>query len=223
MSKKRWLICGILAVMLGCLTLEARTFQEVRAAAEQGDADAQFELGLYHSLGICVKNDAAETEKWFRKAAEQGHVAARAYCLSEGYGAKKDLEKAGEVARPAAEAGDHWAQFCMGIHYGAKEDPEKSLLWFRKAAEQNNSWAQVFLGMAYLGIMKGVPADPAQGVYWFRKAAEQENPMGQMMLAGCYAGGEGVPRDLDKAVYWFRKAAEQGCEPAKAALKKLGR
>ena len=222
MSKKSWLVCGILAAALCSLSLQAKTFREVRAAAEKGDADARFELGLYHSLGICVKRDAAETEKWFRKAAEQGHVAARAYCLSEGYGVEQDLEKAGEVARPAAEAGDPWAQFCMGIHY-AENDPERSLLWFRKAAEQGNSWGQVFAGMAYLGIMKGVPEDPTQAVYWFRKAAEQGNPMGQLMLGGCYAGGKGVPQDIEKAVYWFRKAAEQGFEPAKTALKKLGR
>lgn len=222
MSKKSRLFCAVVALMTG-LTLQAKTFREVRAAAEQGDADAQFELALYHSVGICVKRDAAEEEKWFRKAAEQGHVTARAYCLSEGYGAKKDLEKAAEIARPAAEAGDPWAQFCMGIHYAGKNDPEKSLLWFRKAAEQGNSWAQVCAGMAYLGIMKDTPEDLEQTVCWFRKAAEQGNPLGQMMLAGCYAGGKGVPRDIEKAVYWFRQAAEQGCEQAKAALKKMGK
>ena len=221
MTKKSRLVGVILAVMLGSV-LQARTFPETRAAAEKGDADAQFELALYHSVGICVKGDAAEMEKWFRKAAGQGHIAARAYCLSEGYGVGKDPEKAAEIARPAAEAGDTGAQFCMGIHYAGKNDPEKSVFWFRKAAEQGNSWAQVFAGMAYLGIIKGIPEDPEEGARWLRKAAEQGNPMGQMMLGGCYAGGQGVPRDLNKAAYWLRQAAAQGCEPAKAALKKMG-
>lgn len=222
MFKKNRLIGGILAVMLGCLTLEAKTFQEVCAAAEKGDADAQFELGLYHSVGICVKNDRAAGEKWFRKAAAQGHVAARSTCLSEGYGVQKDLEKAGEIARKAAEGGDPWAQFCLGTYYGVKKDPAQSAAWFRKAAAQGNAWGQVFAGMAGLGLLKGVPKDPVQAVRWLRQAAEQGHPLGQFFLAGCYIGGEGVPQDRKQAVYWLRRAAAQGLEPAKAALKKLG-
>ena len=65
MSKKTWLLCGILTVMMGGLTLQAKTFQEVRPAAEKGDADAQLELGLYCSFGICVKKDESMAKKFF--------------------------------------------------------------------------------------------------------------------------------------------------------------
>ncbi len=41
-------------------------------AAEQGDADAQYKLGLAYSKGEGVAKDAAEAVKWYRKAAEQG-------------------------------------------------------------------------------------------------------------------------------------------------------
>ena len=221
MSKRSCWIGGILAAVTVCLTLQAKTFPEIRAAAEKGDADAQFELGIYYSVGICVKMDEATAKKWYLKAADQGHVAARSTCLSEGYGVEKDLEKAGEVARQAAETGDPWGQFCMGTYYGVKAAPEQSIRWFRKAADQGNGWAQVFLGMGYLGIMKGAPEDPEQAFFWLKKAAEQGNAMGQILLGGCYISGTGVPKDREKAAYWLRQAAEQGCEQAKAALKKL--
>ena len=52
MSNKSRLFCGILAVVMGCLTLQAKTIPELRTAVEKGDADAQFELGVYYSFGM---------------------------------------------------------------------------------------------------------------------------------------------------------------------------
>ena len=46
-------------------------------AAEQGDADAQYNLGMLYDDGVNVPQDAAKAAKWFRRAAEQGHVAAQ--------------------------------------------------------------------------------------------------------------------------------------------------
>ncbi len=43
-----------------------------RAAAEEGDVDAQFELGEAYFLGRGVPQDAAAAVAWFRQAAEQG-------------------------------------------------------------------------------------------------------------------------------------------------------
>ena len=43
-----------------------------REAAEQGHADAQYNLGYMYEKGLGVKKDKAEAEKWFRKARGQG-------------------------------------------------------------------------------------------------------------------------------------------------------
>ena len=45
-----------------------------RKAAEQGDPDAQFHLGLCYDEGCGVPENKAEAIKWFQKAAEQGHA-----------------------------------------------------------------------------------------------------------------------------------------------------
>src|SRR5207247_8104881 len=45
---------------------------EVRAKAEKGDAQAQFDLGWMYDEGKSVEQDSAEATKWYRKAAEQG-------------------------------------------------------------------------------------------------------------------------------------------------------
>ncbi len=47
---------------------------EFRPLAEQGNAEAQFNLGLMYHLGLGVTQDYAEALKWLRKAAGQGHT-----------------------------------------------------------------------------------------------------------------------------------------------------
>ena len=49
----------------------------LRNTAEQGDAMAQFSLGVCYQNGWGVGRDEAEAMHWYRKAAEQGYVLAR--------------------------------------------------------------------------------------------------------------------------------------------------
>ena len=62
------LVAGGLAVMV----LSAQDdLDTVRQAAEQGDARAQFNLGIMYDNGEGVLKDEAEAVKWYRLAAEQ--------------------------------------------------------------------------------------------------------------------------------------------------------
>ena len=54
-----------------------------RKAAEQGNADAQYMLGVAYMSGDGVVQDEAEAMKWYRKAAEQGHVGAKSSLNTE--------------------------------------------------------------------------------------------------------------------------------------------
>ena len=49
----------------------------MRQAAEHGDVDAQFTLGWCYYMGEGVEENVSEAAKWYRKAAEQGHAAAK--------------------------------------------------------------------------------------------------------------------------------------------------
>ena len=49
-----------------------------RKAAEQGQVDAQYNLGSFYRKGWGVPKDYAEAVKWYRKAAEQGDEDAKA-------------------------------------------------------------------------------------------------------------------------------------------------
>ena len=66
-------------------------------AAEQGDASAQFNLGVCYGHGEGVEKDYKEAFKWYLKAAEQGDASAQVnvgaiYC--NGRGVEKDYVEA---------------------------------------------------------------------------------------------------------------------------------
>ena len=49
----------------------------LRARAAQGDAEAQFNIGVMYAEGRGVPRDDAEAVRWYRLAAEQGHAYAQ--------------------------------------------------------------------------------------------------------------------------------------------------
>ena len=58
---------------------ESSEFEKTRKAAEQGDAKAQYKLGVMYDYGRGVPVNDAEAVKWYRMAAEQGNELAKYY------------------------------------------------------------------------------------------------------------------------------------------------
>ena len=58
-------------------TSNASELDSLKEAAEQGDAEAQFKLGLMYHLGESVSQEYTEAVRWFRLAAEQGQPEAQ--------------------------------------------------------------------------------------------------------------------------------------------------
>ena len=195
--------------------------QEFRAAAENGDAEAQTKMGNYHF----EKKEYTQALEWYRKAEAQGNAEAMtqiAECYESGYGVTKDEKKGVEYEKKAAALGNAKAQYWLGNTYnngygGEQQDYAKAVEWYRKAAEQGNAYAQNMLGFCYY-YGNGVTKDYSKAVEWFRKAAEQGYAWGQYNLGNCYYSGEGVTKDYAKAVEWYRKAAEQGNADAQRHL-----
>ena len=55
----------------------ATAIREMRPLAEQGNARAQYGLGVMYDKGRGVPQDYAEALQWYRKAAEQGYALAQ--------------------------------------------------------------------------------------------------------------------------------------------------
>ena len=164
------------------------TFDEIKAKAEKGETDAQYELGICYWLGDKgITQNYQEAVKWLRKAAEKGYDAAQ-YNLGLMY-----------------EDGN-----------GVEKDYVEAAKWFLKAAEQGAFPAQDSLGRCYYKG-RGVPQDYIKAVKWFRKAAEQGFFPAQCDLGICYHNGYGVPQDYVEAYKWFNLAAAQGDERSLSA------
>ena len=55
----------------------ATALSELRPLAEQGDADAQYNLGLMYDKGYGVPQDYGQARQWYEKAAAQGKTNAQ--------------------------------------------------------------------------------------------------------------------------------------------------
>ena len=104
------LIC---LVFLVCSVHAAVDWEALKEAAEQGNDQAQFNLGLMYANGDGFPEDDTEAVHWYRKAAEQGNAWAQT-----GLG----------------------LMYANGE--GVPEDDAEAVSWYRKAAEQGNAWAQ---------------------------------------------------------------------------------
>ena len=71
-------LCALIFGMAVALAAENDVPDKLRRDAEQGDASAQYNLGLTYDNGIGVPQDFAEAVQWYRRAAKQGLAGAQA-------------------------------------------------------------------------------------------------------------------------------------------------
>ena len=82
---------------------------ELIAAAEAGDAGAQYRLAVDHFLGTHPRASDGRALYWYRRAAEQGHVPAQlllGQMYESGWGVASDRAEAVRWYRRAAASGD---------------------------------------------------------------------------------------------------------------------
>ncbi|MHA1154082.1 MAG: tetratricopeptide repeat protein [Alphaproteobacteria bacterium] len=87
-------------------------FEQWRALAEAGDAEAQTALAGLYVAGQGAPADAAAAVRWYRRAAEQGHAVAQQNLgdlYGQGRGVARDLVSAYVWLSLAAEQGQRWS------------------------------------------------------------------------------------------------------------------
>ena len=195
-----------------------------RLAAEQGHADAQYNLGCLFKNGQGVAQDDVEAMRWYRLAAEQGLAKAQVLLglgFNYGRGVKQDYVEAARWFRLAAEQGNAHAQYLLGVKLsngqGVKKDYVEAARLYRLAAEQGYVHAQFQLGVK-LSKGQGVKQDYVEAARWFRLAAEQGNVHAQFELGEMLLYGIGVIRDRAAAVRFYRLAAAQGDKEAQSRI-----
>lgn len=128
------------------------TFEQVRAAADTGQADAQFALGVHYFKGDCIGADLSQSTRWFNRAADQGHGPA-AFNLGNAYhhgrGVDQDTDRSHYWWRRAAFTGLPNAAYNLGVWYlknhRSQAHRELGVAWLRLAARANWQDAQRLL------------------------------------------------------------------------------
>ena len=169
-------------------------------AAKQGDdAEIQYNLGVIHHRGKGVPPNYVKAAKWYRLAAEQGHVEAQ-YNVAVLYG--RGIRTPGDNTGVPEDYTGHPDD----IIHTFEDCQEYAAQWYRLAAEQGHVSAQAALGDMYK-LGSGAPQNYAEAAKWYRLAAEQGHVIAQSELGHMYFGGRGVPKDNVQAHMWMNLAS----------------
>ena len=195
-----------------------KAYEQIRKAADEGNAIALYMMAAYFSQGYGVQPiNKQKAIAYFKKSYEAGYAVAGydvAASLPNGSPEQDEIRKnEKDNILELANEGDACAQNNFGLMYsngrGVDQSYEKAVEWFQKAAEQGLAVAQYHLGdMYYDGT--GVEESNEKAAEWYLKAAEQGFADAQYRLGDMYDFGLGVEESYEKAVEWVLKAAEQG-------------
>jgi len=206
--------------------IENPLLKKLLVAAEKGNADAQFKLGLAYHNEELMPADAQESFKWYMKAARQGHLAAQKVVgdsYLSGWGTAMNNVTALEWYKKAAEKGLDEAQYATGFWFHSYTTNHlEAIKWLDQAASQEHPQAHLLLGDYHAKGM-GVATNWPQALrHYLVAGADRRYVKAHLSLADIYfKGREGVPVNLSEAVKWYKSAAEK--LRSEEAMLKLGK
>ncbi|MUK41517.1 hypothetical protein GNP61_08070 [Aliivibrio fischeri] len=122
------------------------SYAKFSSLAGQGNASAQYNLGVMYANGKGVTKDDKQAVNWYRKAAEQGYAFAQynlGVMYANGKGVTKDDKQAVNWYRKAAEQGYAFAQGTLGVMYengqGVTKNYKQALEFYKKS---NTKWSK---------------------------------------------------------------------------------
>lgn len=203
-------------LFLACVQGDMNSYSLVMEQARENDPNAQEIAGRIYFTGSCVSVDYSEATRWYRKAAEQGHVDSQcslAINYKNGFGVEKDLEKAKDWFLKSASGGSTFAMFSLAEMYrngnGVPIDHKKALHWYELGGEAGDTLSQHSAAVCY-GTGIGTDIDHNKAFQWGMRSAQTGFPESQRLVAYCYLKGQGVEENQELAVAWYKKSAEKG-------------
>ncbi|MEQ2010460.1 MAG: hypothetical protein ABMA26_27045, partial [Limisphaerales bacterium] len=177
---------------------------DVRAAAERGEAAAQFALGERQLRGRDGKADLVDAYAWFARAGSNGVIEAQLRMGMKHERAVAGARNVPEAARwyqLAAEKGSDAARFRLACvnsmnRHANKLDPAETVRWAQPLAERGHGPSL---------LLRAANAPPAQAVSWVREAAQLGDPRLARRLSNLLA-----PTDAKEATYWDAVARAAG-------------
>lgn len=133
-------------------TAKPSSIQSLLVAANQGDVQAQYNLGMRYQYGNGVQKSHSKAHRWLDKSAQTGSAQAQ-YALSLFY-----------------------QQFAQN-----QQGTKKALLWLKKAADQDLADAQYSLGMMFKNGTFVYP-NAVEARKWLQMASKQGHVAAQLAI-----------------------------------------
>ncbi len=198
-------------------------------AADMGDREAIFGVGLMHYNGVGFPKSEANSMEWFTRAADAGLMEAQAIAgdyYGSGRAGKEDFERALKYYKMAAEQNHPDSMAVVGLYYyhgmGVALDKSEALKWMRKSAELNSPWGHYYLAGALMDIGDFSKENIDQAVKSNRIAAEHGHIEAMHHLALMLRHKPFGHYDPKQAAVWYRRAAEAGEQGFPGAQNNLG-
>lgn len=190
--------------------------QWMTKAADAGNVDACYNIGLYYFSIRPAKNADALTFKYLQKAVEGGNADALidfSNCYQWGIGTKVSNDKAEAYLLKALELGVTGSKFNLGCFYAAQKDSEKyrkGVALLRSGADEDEDVScQTILGTVYLYGDGHIEPDVDKAMKYLTKAAKGGDSQAQIQLGEMYLTGTAVSKDLKIAEMLLLSALEQ--------------
>lgn len=192
-------------------------------AAENGDLQAQYDIGYMYKNGDGVKKDLEKGAKWMVLAAERGSAAAQndyGIMLQFGQGVEQNEELAVEYYRKAVEGNVTAAKYNLAWCYldgvGVEQDSLEGYDLLKQAADSDYLDAQFELGRL-LAEGKHFSQNEEEAMEWLRRASDAGHG-GARYQIGTMLLDRGDPESVEAAIDWLRLAAEAEYEYSEMQL-----
>ncbi len=213
---------------------QAIPLEQLRQAASEGAAAAQYMLALRLERGTGLLQNYSQALQWLTEAAQQGHRRAQqrlGHYYHSGLGGVRDRAAAIHWLTQAAQAGQAdtdgdpvdraqvLTDLAAVLEQGGpgQQDLARAAEFYRQAADLGHLEAMTSLGLLYQNGT-GVTQDFAEALRLYEQAAAAGQPRAQNNLGLLYVRGNGVVQDYARAAVLFQTAAEQGLAVAMGNL-----
>ncbi len=197
-----------------------------KRAADQGDANGLYNLGMCYMRGYSVEPDAARAKECFLAAAKLNHPEAINNIggfYRDGIEMERSPERAAHWFAMSADLGNSYGELNYALALlrgdGVVKDEERAVRMLKSSAQKGNvdamnAWAEC------LHIGRGTAKDVGAAVRLYRKAADRGLAAAMDNYADCYERGDGLPRNQEAANIWrMRARAARGDRNAAAWLR----
>jgi TPR repeat protein len=138
------------------VNLDKNKHLAMKIQADQGNIDAQFNLGFMYEKGQGVAQSDQDAAKYYKLTADQGHAIAQfnlGDMYENGRGVTQSDQDAAKYYKLAADQDHAIAQFNLGFMYeqgrGIPQNDLNACKYYKLAADQGHAVAQCILGFMY--------------------------------------------------------------------------